>query len=342
MAYKQRNSANTIPEDVASAYSWADSVVTKPSEQPAWLRGDPAAPAAVVTPPTEALQQPRERSASRWFALKGVFDQGADDGDTPVAPQGEISVPHLGVFSLAGGVGKTTIVATLGRTLSGYGERVLLVDTTLYGLLPFYFGARELHSDNARTFSPPDGSTDAPIRLVSIEREGSPGEGRTETSLAGDLHRFGRGSSRVLVDLATGSGPLIRRFLQLMPTLLVPIAADMNSVVSLGILQDFFRRHADVEAQPVEPYFLLNQFDASSPLHLDLREVLRGELGDRLLPFVLRRSSAVSEALAEGMTVVDYAPDSPVAEDFTTLANWIRTVTAPAPAGFRGVRWSER
>ena len=54
---------------------------------------------------------------------------------------------------------------------------------------------------------------------------------------------------------------------------------------------------------------MLNQFDASLPLHLDVREVLRRQLGDRLLPFVVRRAPAVSEALAEGMTVVDYAPD---------------------------------
>lgn len=313
-----------------------------PSEQPAWLRGNPATPATAPTPPAEALQQLRERVASRWFALKGVFDQATDEGGPPNFPEREIRVPHLGVFSLAGGVGKTSIVATLGRALSGYGERVLLVDGASYGLLPFYFGARELRPGNVRTFSPPGGSTDAPIHLVSVEREGQPGEGGTEDSLTADLRRFGRGSNRVLVDLATGSGPLIRRFLSLNPTLLVPIGPDMNSVVSLGMLDAFFRRHADVDAHPVKPYFVLNHFDASLPLHLDVREVLREELGDRLLPFVLRRSSAVSEALAEGMTVMDYAPDSPVAEDFMTLANWIRNTTAPAPAGFRGVRWSER
>ena len=84
----------------------------------------------------------------------------------------------------------------------------------------------------------------------------------------------------------------------------------------------------------MHPRYLLNGFDSSQPLHLDVREVLRQQLGDRLLPFVIRRSPAVSEALAEGMTVMDYAPETAVAGDVQNLASWLRTQAAPA-AGFR-------
>jgi cellulose biosynthesis protein BcsQ len=90
------------------------------------------------------------------------------------------------------------------------------------------------------------------------------------------------------------------------------------------------------------PNYVLNQFDASLPLHLDVREVLREQLGDRLLPIVLRRTPAVSEALAEGMTIIDYAPNSAVAEDFASLAGWVKSLSAAATTTFRGVRWSER
>jgi cellulose synthase operon protein YhjQ len=314
-----------------------------PLEQPAWLRRS-SIRAAAETAPAEVLQQSRERVASRWYALKGVFEQNSGSGNADDASEREVRVPYLGILSLAGGVGKTSIVATLGRALSEYGEKVLLVDATSYGLLPFYFGARELRPGNVRTFSPPGGSTDAPIHMVSVEDVGSsidkPSEGND--SLGADLRRFGRGSNRVLVDLATGSGGMVRRFLQLNPNVLVPIAPDMNSIVSLGMLKTFLRNHNGADSQSLKPYFLLNHFDSSLPLHLDVREVLREQLGDRLLPFVIRRSPAVSEALAEGMTVVDYAPNSPVAEDFMALANWIRGVSAPASTGFRGVRWSER
>jgi cellulose synthase operon protein YhjQ len=313
------------------------------SNEPEWLRSEPMPAVDEAMPPsTEALLQSRERVASRWFALKGVFEKGPGEPGVSPTPERDGRVPSVGVFSLAGGVGKTTIVATLGRALSEYGERVLLVDATTYGLLPFYFGARELRRGAVRTFSPPGGSTDAPIHMVSVDRDNLSQDASGEDAMVTEVRRFSRGSNRILADLATASGPLLRRFLRFSPTLLVPLAPDMNSVVSLNLLQSFLNSNADSDAPPVKPYFLLNQFDVSLPLHLDVREVLREQLGDRLLPFVLRRSATVSEALAEGMTVVDYAPNSPVAEDFMALANWTRTIAAPVTSGFRGVRWSER
>jgi MinD-like ATPase involved in chromosome partitioning or flagellar assembly len=53
-------------------------------------------------------------------------------------------------------------------------------------------------------------------------------------------------------------------------------------------------------------------------------------------------ASAVSEALAEGTTVIDYAPGSPVAEDYMLLAGWLQSFVAPAAVSHAGVRWSER
>lgn len=50
----------------------------------------------------------------------------------------------------------------------------------------------------------------------------------------------------------------------------------------------------------------------------------------------------MSEALAEGMTVMDYAPNSSLVEDFISLAGWTKTVAAPVNSSYRGVRWSER
>ena len=90
------------------------------------------------------------------------------------------------------------------------------------------------------------------------------------------------------------------------------------------------------------PRYVLNQYDPGLPLHLDVREVLRQSLGDRLLPFTVHRAPAVSEALAEGMTVIDYAPGTPVAEEYKSLAAWLRDLAVPGAAKSRVLRWSER
>ena len=246
------------------------------------------------------------------------------------------------MFSLAGGVGKTSIVATLGRALSSLGEKVLLADTTSHGLLPYYFGASELRPGVVRTFSPPSGSTDAPIYLVSYDVDQAGTDSMRQNGLLEELSRSASGTNRIVLDLNANSGWMLRRIGGMYPTILVPVAPDMNSVISLEKVEKWFQGINDPDGRAILPHYVLNQFDASLPLHLDVREVLRRQLGDRLLPFVVRRAPSVSEALAEGMTVVDYAPDTQVAEDYMNIAEWLRSTSPPVSQGIRNARWSER
>jgi cellulose synthase operon protein YhjQ len=313
------------------------------AQVPAWLAEE--RPKAAVEPDTsvveETLQQSRERVASRWFALRELFEQGPHEKAPEVKKASTGEVPVLAVFSLAGGVGKTSLVATLGRALSSAGEKVLLTDTTSHGLLPFYFGASELKPGMVRTFAPPVGSADAPIHLLSFDLIGKGGDLEAQEWLAEELTKNGQGMQRVLVDLSPSVPWVLRRIARMNSIVIVPMAPDMSSVISLNIVERFFADVMDANGKQVHPRYLLNGFDASQPLHLDVREVLRQQLGDRLLPFVIRRSPAVSEALAEGMTVMDYAPETAVAGDVLNLASWLRTQAAPAP-GFRKARWSEQ
>jgi cellulose biosynthesis protein BcsQ len=176
--------------------------------------------------------------------------------------------------------------------------------------------------------------SDAPVRLLNLQADHYPADDNDHDPLLHKLVRDGRGVSRILVDVATASWEVTSRLLLLRPAVLVPILPDMNSVASLGSLEMLLAGQ--------KTFYLLNQFEPSSALHLAVRETLQQRLGDRLLPFLLRRSSTVSEALAEGMTVIDYASDAAVAEDYRHLAAWLRGFAAPAAVGDGGVRWSER
>jgi cellulose synthase operon protein YhjQ len=312
--------------------------------RPAWLmpeRTEVSSPTSLPPAPEDTLQGSRERLATRWFALRGVVEGSVPPAQAAPAPVAA-RAPVMAIFSLAGGVGKTSLVATLGRALSARGERVLLVDTAAYGLLPFFFGAGDQRAGMLRTFSPPVSSGDAPIQMITLDPENFGPETAPQEALTAEISKHARGVGRVIIDLATASGATTRRIMRLVPQILVPLMPDMNSVVSVSSIDAFFDHNGGASTVPSLPNYVLNQFDSSLPLHLDVREVLREQLGDRLLPFVIRRAPAVSEALAEGMTIIDYAPNSGVAEDFASLASWVKSLSAAATTTFRGVRWSER
>jgi cellulose synthase operon protein YhjQ len=310
--------------------------------RPAWLMPERVEPLSrpPLAPPVEGtLQGSRDRLVSSWYALRGIFAENAPAPPAETTPAAA-RIPLLAVFSLAGGVGKTSLAATLSRMLAARGESILLVDTAIYGLLPFFFGARDQRPGLLRTFTPPAASGAAPIQLIALDPQTLGDEAQLET-LAAEIEKYASGVNRVVVDLATASSTAVRRIMRFMPLILVPLLPDMCSVVSVGSIDGFFEGLSG-SGKPLLPYYLLNQFDASLPLHLDVREVLREQLGDRLLPFTVRHAPAVSEALAEGMTVMDYAPSSAVAEDCSNLVGWVKSLSALASGSVRGVRWSER
>ena len=324
-----------VPADVAAQ--------EKPAQEQRRDRDEPL-PAEAQATATDTLQQSRERVASRWFALSGIMgSESRPNAENRVSPR---SVPHpapmLCVLSISGGVGKTSIVATLGRALSSLGEKVMLADTNVHGILPYYFGAREQRPGAVRTFSPPPGSSDAPVVLVSYDADGRGYDEAGQARVLDDLYRRANEVQRVLVDAGVNSAWLARTVAGTNPWVLVPVAPDMNSVLGTQAVERLFQDVTGADGRPVKPYYVLNQYDPAMPLHLDVREVLRQFLGDRLLPIMLHRTPAVSEALAEGMTVIDYAPRSPIANDYMNLATWVRRLADPGLSYAPPARWSER
>jgi cellulose synthase operon protein YhjQ len=300
----------------------------------------PVEPVSPFQPTTlvETGSRPEAQSGRRWYALNSVLfpsQASAEPGLTAEIEEGG-NPPLLVVVSAAGGAGKTCLVATLGRALAGLGEQVLLVDRSSCGLLPFYFASREIKPGVVRTFASPvqPGQRDAPVRVLNLETR-LQSEEESDSSVAQQLLRHVRGASRVLLDAGPAYRELPRDLLSLRPTVLAPILPDISSLACLGLLDGLVGGGTEI-------FYLLNQFDASLPLHLDVRAMLQQQLGSRLLPLVLHRSPAVSEALAEGMTVIDYAPGLEVAEDYRQLAAWLRSLAAPAPVGHSNLRWTER
>ena len=106
-------------------------------------------------PTRQTGPQPVDGVAARWYALRSIFAP----PDIVTTPSLEDRPPMVAVFSLAGGVGKTCLVATLGRALAAFGERVLLADTAAYGRCRFISVRATLSPGWSEPFLLPEGRT---------------------------------------------------------------------------------------------------------------------------------------------------------------------------------------
>ncbi len=63
--------------------------------------------------------------------------------------------------------------------------------------------------------------------------------------------------------------------------------------------------------------------DASVPVSRDLLDEMRSKFGQLLIPTIIRADAALREAASVGRPVIDHAPDSTGAEDYTSLCEWL-------------------
>ena len=76
------------------------------------------------------------------------------------------------------------------------------------------------------------------------------------------------------------------------------------------------------------PYYVLNRYQPEIPFHQEVRASLSGILRERLCPSTVTCSEDIPQALAEGLTVVDYAPTCAVAEELLRIADWVKQIAA--------------
>lgn len=285
--------------------------VTQPVSEPA--KNMPPAPSVAAASPAPILRQAAPPSSS--------------------VPQ-TAQKTAIAIASLAGGVGKTTLAANLGRILSSHGENVLLADISGSGLLPFYFGAGDLRPGLRNFVSPEPGSL--PIHVLGIERA-------TPDWVHGVVKPAMQTVQRTIFDLGLASYALLSEILPLCAVILIPLVVDLNSIMSISRVEAgnaALREKFNLDLP--NPIYVLNKYDEESEREREGRDLITRQVGDRLLPIAIRRSPYVTEAISQRMTVVDYAFDSKITEDLSQLAFWLRQ-TAPLaqPAAKPAIRWSE-
>ncbi len=274
-------------------------------------------------------------ASSRWSVLGQIFSgEGDATGDHLVqALATSIKIPFQFICSVSGGAGVSVILATLARCLATEGENVLLADPKASSFLPLYFGASNPGEGELQSFLMPN--SDAGVAIVNSLPASEASFSRrvskeSRSSLITTVRNAAEHSDRLLLDAGAVYAADIQSLRRSTHFGLVSLVPDVGSVYGLIRLEETLKSR-ESETSPSWPiYYVLNKFDSSLALHRDIKASLEDRVGDRLVPVTIRRSDAVSEALADGMTVIDYCPDSGVAEDFLRLADWLRNM---APIG---------
>jgi cellulose biosynthesis protein BcsQ len=228
-------------------------------------------------------------------------------------------IPGVSVSGVASGIGTSSVMASLARLGARRGEQVILLDVSTDSLMPLFFGGRNstvpvasfVFSGDARSGS-----------VHTCRREEGDLREPAESSVTRWLDSMAGESDQILVDGGTNRDcrlmhERIGTFLQLL--VLIP---DTRCLAALKRIEDAY---ADSRSgDEASPLLLLNQFDASDPLHTEIRARLLNRFPNRLIPIQIRRDRQIPAALAEGMTVVDYAPESNSVEDMVRLDQWLR------------------
>ncbi len=252
----------------------------------------------------------------------------------PELPQEDRNAPTaIAIYSLAGGVGKTTITANLGRILCSLGEDVVLVDASGGGLLPFYFGASDLRC-GLRTFIAPGGSC-RPMYVLGTEDV-------TETWLHTDVPKAMELGRRTIFDCGPATTALLPHVLQKCAILLVPLLSDLNSFLTVPRIEASIAAMRSKGSKVPLPLYVFNKVDANSLMDQKARDLAIRQIGDRLLSNTIRRSPDIPAAIVDRMTVADHAPGAAVSGDFRELALQLRTIAPLQETARPYGRWSEQ
>lgn len=301
-----------------------------------------SAPAALPDPPVKTQihrgqRQWNTRYASRWSVLAGLSPDDAHQPRLTLAQTlaERVSSPLLLISSLSGGVGKTTIVATLARCLAMHHERVVLAETAEGSLLPFHFGADRPGGGELDNFVIPESQGAVQIfNTASLRRLGREDDRPRSDAVAHDpaaaLVQAAEKANRLLLDTGAGNAGDLESMDGVKQFALIPIVPDVASMMGVIRFEASLRPDAQRAGANAGPWYVLNKFDSSLALHRDIKTSLGRRLAGRLLDVTIRRGDAVSEALADGSTVMDYCPEADICSDFLQLAEWLRGVAPPA------------
>jgi cellulose biosynthesis protein BcsQ len=329
-----------VESNGSSSQEGAASVAVYASPAPAHTPGDAPGPLLLTgLSPEKAMPETHQTSSAQlppyqdWLpqAFTPIATPGMQVGPHEPKPA-EKTTPVLAVYSIAGGVGKTTLCANLGKTLCSLGEQLLLVDASGRCLLPYYFGATDLRPGPRKFVAP--GVNAPPIQVIAADRV-------TSQWLDGEVKPLLSSSQRTIFDLGSACESLLPTILGMCTLVLVPLLPDLNSIFAVSSIERALSAQSG-DPRPPAVFYLFNRFDELSSNDQRAREYVTRLCGRRLLPIALRYSEELAETLHDGIPAAHPAPGPQLSHDYLELASWVRRVAPLSSAALLPGKWSEQ
>jgi cellulose biosynthesis protein BcsQ len=333
-----------LANDVAMLFSWAkmENTPYRDFSRPRKAPSAPIVEKAVADGPAKSEAEPLPATVTSFVAASVPPELGTNGTAsvqaapptqrTPAThPSSGKLAPVVAVYSVAGGVGKTTLAANLGKALCSLGEQPLLVDVSSRGHLPFHFGATESKA-GSRKFVPP--GEHAPfIHVLTADAV-------TNEWLEDTVKHAMSGAQRTILDLGPLLGGLLSTMFEISTVILVPLLPDLNSISSVAAIESLL----NVQSAGPKPtvYYVFNQFDQHKGNDQHARDIVARQCGQRLLPITLRHDWKLTEALHGDLSTADPTPGPELSHDYVELALWVRRVAPLRSAAVLPGRWSEQ
>lgn len=256
----------------------------------------------------------------------------------------------IAIVNQKGGCGKTTTAINLAGVLARFGERTLLVDLDpqahcAAGLaipedrIDLHIGdamlAPQTHRiDETRLLWRIRKNLDlAPssVRLAGLEasRGGVADADDRDERLRIALDQWSDRYDICLIDCPPSIGLLTFNALRAADEVLIPVETGFFSLQGAGRQVSTIRALAKRLGGETPFRLLVTMHDENSSLGNELLAELRRRFGDRVIPTTIRLDAKLKDAVSMGQPIIEYAPNSVGAQDYSDLASWLLGRAAP-------------
>lgn len=249
----------------------------------------------------------------------------------------------IAIVNQKGGCGKTTTAINASAILARRGYRALLVDMDPQSHCAVGLGvpenridldigdamltSHERALDKARLIWRIGKNLDllpSRMRLAGLEssRGGLADKQDKERRLLGVLSRFRDQYDVAVIDCSPAIGLLTFNALAAAQVVIIPVETGYFSLQGATRQVNTVRTVAKRLGSALPVWVLPTIHEETNPVACDLLAELRRRFVQRTIPVVIRRDDKLREAATFGKAIIDYAPTSRGAEDYSSLASW--------------------